>query len=73
MISQQNGDGTISFIFVHKSTPVRAPLAPENDSTGIAWARLVEDAKPRQLERKLAAAGWTFVYKAGIIKHTGGM
>ena len=53
---------------VEQNTLLPAPLGLESDTTGSGWARITNNPTRRQLETKLAAAGWTFFYMAGKIK-----
>jgi len=72
MISQQSSDRTIrpGAILVKKSTLLPEPLRLENDATANGWARIANDSDGQPLEKKLAAAGWTFFYMAGAITTT---
>ena len=70
MISQPKGRQTISpgTILVEKSTLLPEPLGLESDLTESGWARVTNNPDRRQIEEKLAAAGWTFFYMAGTIR-----
>src|ERR1700737_4045807 len=70
MISQPKGHQTISpgTILVEKGTLLPEPLGLESDLTESGWARVTNHPDRRQIEAKLAAAGWTFFYMAGTIR-----
>lgn len=53
-------------ILIKKGTLLPAPLELRNDSTG--WASVAHNGDLLQLEKALAATGWTFFYMAGAIR-----
>jgi hypothetical protein len=55
-------DGTI---FIAQDTLLPEPSAQDSQSIGNGWARITNHLA---LEKKLAAAGWSFFYMAGMIR-----
>ena len=73
MISHANEKTTIipGAIFVEMSAPLPKPLQLESGLAGNGWAQVANNHDSRELEKKLAAAGWTFFYIAGAIRTIG--
>lgn len=57
-------------VLVKKGTPLPQRLGLENDSTAMGWASVSNHLNAHELEKELAAAGWTFFYMAGSIRAT---
>ena len=53
-------------ILIKKGTLLPAPLELRNDSAG--WACVAHNGDLPELEKALAATGWTFFYMAGAIR-----
>lgn len=68
MISQiQGGSIASGAILIEKGTVLPEPLTLDNGSAGLGWASVANNPDRRQIEKDLAAAGWTFFYIAGSI------
>jgi hypothetical protein len=70
MMSNQNGNQSIGpgVILVETGTVLPESLRLEGDAAGNGWAQVVNNADTYQLEKNLAAAGWSFLFRAGTIR-----
>ncbi|HYO82180.1 MAG TPA: hypothetical protein VES20_12315, partial [Bryobacteraceae bacterium] len=57
-------------IVVERGTLLPAPLRLEDASQAGGWAHVADASVGRELENRLATAGWTFFYMAGEIRET---
>ena len=55
-------------ILIKIGTPLPEPLKLESGSSATRWASIANNLNGRQLAEKLATAGWTFFYMAGLIR-----
>lgn len=70
---QPEREGTISrrFILIEKSALFPETLRLANDLNKAGWASVANNVDLRQLEGKLFAAGWTFLYTAWTVRIIG--
>src|SRR5689334_3641927 len=71
-IPEPDGNASIrpGAILVEANTRLPSWMRLESDSTGAGWAPVENHLNGRQIERKLADAGWTFLFMAGSISAT---
>lgn len=55
-------------ILIKIGTALPEPLALESDPGATGWTRVANHLNGRQLQKNLAAVGWTFFYMAGSIR-----
>ena len=70
MMQNQSGSSTIGpgLVLVENSTLLPAAFRLEADSSGTGWAQVAGNGDVHQLQKKIAAAGWTFFFMAGTIR-----
>jgi len=61
---------TSGTLLIEKNTPKPACFQFQPGSDSESWAPVTHDLSPRDLEKALAANGWTFHYLAGAIRAT---
>jgi len=61
---------TSGTLLIEKNTPKPACFQFQRGSDSESWAPVTHDLSPRDLEKALAANGWTFHYLAGAIRAT---
>jgi hypothetical protein len=71
MIPEKHRPISPGTILVEKSTLLPGSLGLDSDLSGGGWARVTDNPDRQQIEKNLAAAGWTFFLMSGAIKTLG--
>ena len=57
-------------LLIERDTPRPACFQLQPGTDPNSWAPVAQDLSPQDLEKALAASGWTFFYRAGAIRTT---